>query len=74
MSKVVFDYSKLLGKIKEKCGSQKEFAKALGISEGTMTSKLSCKTYFSQSEIERSKAILGLEPGSISKYFFTEKV
>ena len=36
MEKVIFDYSKLLGRIKEKCGSQKEFARVLGISEGTM--------------------------------------
>lgn len=74
MEKVIFDYSKLLGRIKEKCGSQKEFARVLGISEGTMTAKLTGKTYFTQSEIEQSRTILDLEPGTISTYFFTEKV
>lgn len=74
MGKVTFDYSKLRGRIVEKCGSQKEYAKALGISESSMTSKLRGKTYFSQKEIEMSKHILDIEPGKVSSYFFTERV
>lgn len=74
MERVIFDYSKLQGRIKEKLGTQREFAKALGISEGSMVSKLKCDTYFTQREIERSKEILGIDPGKISVYFFTEKV
>lgn len=74
MEKIAFDYSKLLGRIKEKCGSQREFAHQLGISETAMVSKLKGDTYFTQGEIERSKAILCLEPGTVSKYFFTQKV
>lgn len=74
MGKIIFDYSKLQGRIKEKCGSQKEYARLLGISEGSMVAKLSGKTYFTQSEIERSKTILDIEPGTVTRYFFTEKV
>lgn len=74
MGKVTFDYAKLRGRIKEKCVYQKEYAKLLGISEASLTSKLRGKTYFSQKEIEMSRHILDIEPGEVSKYFFTEKV
>jgi hypothetical protein len=74
MPKVQFDYSKLLGRIKEKCGSQREFSKALGISETSMSAKLTGRTFFTQQEIERSKKILDIEPGKVSSYFFTERV
>lgn len=32
-----FEYSKLLGRIKEKCGTQAEFAKAINISERSVS-------------------------------------
>lgn len=74
MEKVCFDYSRLKGRIVEKCGSQKTFADRLNISEATMTSKLSSNTYFSQGEIARAMEILGIEPKSVTDYFFTVKV
>lgn len=74
MERILFDYSKLKGRIVEKCGSQKSFADQLRISEPTMTSKLSGATYFTQSEINRAMAILDLEPGTVSEYFFTPRV
>jgi hypothetical protein len=54
MEKIKFNYSKLKGRIIEKCGSQKAFAELLGITEGTLTSKLLGYTYFTQDEIFKS--------------------
>lgn len=70
MKKIQFNYSKLKGRITEICGTQKAFADLLGITEGTLTSKLQGHTYFTQSEIFRSIKILDLETGSITPYFF----
>ena len=71
MEKIKFDYSKLKGRIIEKCGSQKVFAGLLGVSEGTLTSKMNGYTYFAQDEILRSISILEIEPVYVSDYFFT---
>ena len=74
MERTTFDYSKLKGRIKEKCGSQKAFAERLGVTEATMTAKLNCDTYFTQGEILRSSGILEIQQDNLGKYFFTEKV
>ena len=74
MQKIQFDYSKLRGRIVEKCGTQKAFAESLGISEGTLTSKLLGYTYFSQDEVFRTQEILDIDPIKIALYFFTAKV
>ena len=71
MQKVKFNYSKLKGRITEICGTQKAFAEQLGITEGTLTSKLLGYTYFSQDEILRSLEILGISAGRTTEYFFT---
>ena len=71
MEKTRFDYSKLKGRIKEKCGSQKVFAELLNVSEGTLTSKLQGYTYFTQDEIMKSTDILAIEPCEVALYFFT---
>lgn len=70
MQKIKFSYPKLKGRITEKCGTQKAFAELLGITEGTLTSKLQGSSYFTQDEIYRSIKILDLDPGSITLYFF----
>jgi hypothetical protein len=69
-----YDYSKLRGRITEKCGKQKVFAELLGVSEGTLTSKLQGYTYFTQNEIMKSIDILGIDPSKLNLYFFTEAV
>ena len=70
MQKIQFDYSKLKGRITEKCGTQKAFAELLGITEGTLTSKLLGYTYFTQDEIFRSLDILDIEHNKVTLYFF----
>lgn len=72
MERAKFNYSKLKGKIIEKCGTQKAFSELLGINEGTLTSKLLGYTYFTQDEILRSITELGIDPADTALYFFTE--
>ena len=74
MEKLFFDYSKLSGRIREKFGSQKEFAKKMGISEGSMSLKLTNVHYFSQAEIRKAVQLLEVEPGAVTEYFFTPRV
>ena len=74
MERYVFDYRKLNGRIYEICGSQKMFAKSMGMSAATISNKLTNKSYFSQKEIQKANEILDLKPGSISEYFFTRKL
>ena len=69
-----FDYSKLLGRIKE-CGhTQKSLSEEVGISEGTMSLKLNNESFFSQKEILKICDVLGLAYTEIGAYFFTLKV
>ena len=72
--KYVFDYSKLRGRITEKCGNQKNFCRQMGISQSTLSNKFACVTYFSQPEIHRIKEFLDIAPEELSHYFFTRKV
>ena len=71
---IFFDYSKLSGRIKEKYGSQKAFAKALGVTDATLSNKMTGLYYFTQPEIERAKRLLELEPGTVTDYFYTPRV
>ena len=71
-----FDYSKLLGRITEKFGTQKAFAEALGLSENSMSKKLSGKMSITKDDIiEWSKPeLLDINCLDIHLYFFTFKV
>lgn len=71
---MTFDYSKLKGKIKEKCGTCSNFAKSLGCSANTLSAKINNSSDFSQTEIIKSIDILKLKREDISIYFFTPKV
>lgn len=66
--KLVFDYRKLQGRIKEVFGSQSAFADAMGISVSGLSQRLGNKTHFSQSEIFRAVNLLGLT--NADEYFF----
>ena len=69
-----FDYRKLVGKIKEVCGTQNDFAKKIGIGRVSLSHRLNNKLEFSQNEINRSVEVLGLKKEEIPLYFFSEKV
>lgn len=69
-----FEYSKLLGRIKE-CGfTQETLAKHIGIAESSMCLKLNNNAYFKQVEIYVICAALKIAISEIGAYFFTPKV
>lgn len=69
--KLVYDFSKLSGRIVEKYGKQAAFAVALGISERSLSLKLNNERYFKPNEISRAIELLDLLPTDIPDYFFT---
>lgn len=71
---MVFDYSKLLGRIKE-CGfTQESLAKHIGIAESSMCLKLNNKAHFKHPEVFLICEALNIENSEIGAYFFTLKV
>lgn len=71
---MAFDYSKLNGRIVEKCGSQGNFAKQMELSERSISLKLNNKISWKQLEIQKAIDVLGLTTNQIKDYFFTPKV
>lgn len=69
-----FDYSKLRGRIVEKFGLLSSFARAMGCSDGTLSSKLAGKTFFNAEEIVKACRLLGVGLEEVSDYFFTLRV
>ncbi|SFR67148.1 DUF739 family protein [Anaeromicropila populeti] len=67
---MIYNYSKLLGRIKEIYGTQEKFAKALGMGRVSLSQRLNCKLEFTQNEINRSIELLGLNTLDIPAYFF----
>lgn len=74
MKTIIFDYSKLRGKIKECMGTERTFAEKMGMSQQALSSRLNNKTEFTDSEIYAGKNILHLTADDIGTYFFTQKV
>lgn len=68
-----YDYSKLLGRIKEKSKSNAVFSTKLGIAERTLSLKLNNKVDFKQNEIKKSCEILDIPDEQIGIYFFEKK-
>jgi transcriptional regulator with XRE-family HTH domain len=69
-----FDYSKLLGRIKEFGYTQESLAKEIGITVASMSLKLNNKANFKQREIRSICKVLKIPCGEIGIYFFTLKV
>lgn len=65
-------YNKIRGKIVEVFGSQREFAKAIGLSEQSVTAKLNGRTDLSQDDILKWADALNLKASDIGNYFFTD--
>lgn len=65
-----FNYSKLLGRMKE-CGfTQKQLAKDIGINKATLSTKLNNHFSFSQDEILAICELLNIPASEISDYFY----
>jgi transcriptional regulator with XRE-family HTH domain len=71
---VAYEYSKLLGRITEKFGTQAKFAEAMGLSERSLSLKLNGRVGFKQSEITKACQLLDISGAEITSYFFTLKV
>ena len=69
-----FDYSKLLGRIREFGLTQETLASKIGITEASMSLKLNNKANFKQKEIRLICKILKIHSSEIGLYFFTQKV
>lgn len=65
-----WNYNKLNGKIVEIYGTQKEFSKAMNISEHSISKKLNSKVNWKQQEIQNACRLLKISASDIPKYFF----
>jgi len=73
-NKLEYDYSKLLGRIVEKYGTQAKFAEAMKLSERSLSRKLNNKVGFRQIEIVKAAELLEIHDADIPVYFFTYQV
>ncbi len=71
---MAYNYRRLLGRIVEKFDTQAKFSKALGISERSLSLKLTNKVPFKQPEITNAAGLLGIPEEEIPSYFFTLEV
>ena len=69
-----FDYSKLLGRIKEYGYTQEDVAKAIGINKGTLNAKLNNKNSFTINESANICRLLDISKHEIGAFFYAEKV
>ena len=68
--KIKFNYSKLLGRMRE-CGyTQNALAEAIGITKQTLSEKLHNKRQFTGEEMYRICEVLNIALKDIGKYFF----
>lgn len=73
---MAINQSKLKGRIIEKFGSQKAFAKAYGISDNAMSKKMQGKTAISVADIRKMSdpAFLDIKVEEYPVYFFADEV
>lgn len=67
-------HSKLRGRIVEKYGTYKNFAKAIGTSEQTVNAKLSGKSGFSEGNIVAWSNALEIREEEVGAFYFTQKL
>lgn len=69
-----FDYSKLNGRITEIFNSRKKFAKAMKLSERSISLKLNNQRYWKNNEITIACDLLRIPDNQIGDYFFKPEV
>lgn len=69
-----FDYSKLSGLIEEKYHLRSAFANEIGMSERSLSLKMTGKIQWKQNEILKACDALEIDDNDIPLYFFTIKV
>ncbi|MGI6691196.1 MAG: DUF739 family protein [Desulfovibrionales bacterium] len=71
---VTFDYSKLRGRIREKYGTEGNFADSLGISRVSLSKRLNNLLDFNRIEMMRACDLLEISAQEMPRYFFTKEV
>lgn len=71
---IIFDFSKLRGRIKEVYGTQSAFAIAMLTNEATLSNKLNGYVEFTSKEVIRASLLLSIKDENFKDYFFTLKV
>lgn len=66
-----YNYSKLLGRIVELCGTQAVFSQKMQLSERSVSLKLNGKRAWKQDEIGKACEVLHIPKTEIDQYFFT---
>ncbi len=66
----MYNYSKLLGVMREKGITQELLAQKVGLNSATLNQKLKNNSQFKQSEIHDILKCLGIPISDVSKYFF----
>ena len=74
MKRILFDSSKLRGRLKEKNETQSSLAKAIGITEAALCRKLNDGVNFKQGEILKIAEFLDIPLDNLSPYFFELKI
>lgn len=74
MDVIIYDYSKLLGRIKEKYGTRENLVKEITISSTSLNLRLNNKLKFDQQDIKELCIALDIKEEEIPDYFFKEKV
>ena len=69
-----YNYSKLIGRIKEVFGTQAAFAEAMGMGESTLSLKLNNKAEWTQEEMSKAMDFLHIDHSEVKAYFFTHLV
>lgn len=67
-------YRKLQGKIVEVYGSQRNFSEKIGLSDVSVTHKLSGKSAFRIDDIVKWSVALGISRDEVGNYFFANKL
>ena len=69
---MVYNYSKLLGRMKERGYTQKSLAKEIRRDEGSISAKLNNKSNFTAVEIDSICELLDIDNNEIGTYFFAK--
>lgn len=65
-----YNYSRLLGRMKERGITQEGLSTEIGVNESTLNSKLNNKYGFKQNEMDAICKVLDISPEEIGSYFF----
>ena len=69
-----FDYRLLRRRIREKYGTEEDFAKGMHISTASLRRKFRNEGDFTMGQMLKAMELLDIDASSIPKYFFVEKV